>query len=241
MDFKVNIEEFEGPIGLLLELIEKRKMPINDISLAEITDDFIRYIGAMETDLLSDKTYFIFVASTLVLIKSKSILPTLELTEEETQDINSLKKRIELFKIYQDASLELKSHMQKLPGFYYPKARKKEIIFSPHEGITPKTLYESMTLVFTEVPEKPKTKKEGYIKIAVHIEEMMISLEERIKTAATDFHSFVGNFMGDVTEPKQIRTYRVVGFLAMLELVKNGALDVLQENNFSDIAITPYE
>ena len=236
--FTVTTENFSGPIDVLLHMIEKRKMPINDISLADITDDYIRFVQSLQEDSLSHKTHFIFIAATLTLIKSKSLLPTLDLTEEEEGDIEELKRRIALLKEFQNASTLIKSQIQSFPQFHYPKPRKREISFQPHKIISIKNLHDALLSVFHEIPEKEQTKKEGYVKVAVHIEEMMESLEERInKALATDFDSFIGSKIGNKTEPKEVRIYKVVGFLAMLELVKNGALSVLQPKNFSTIQI----
>lgn len=237
-DFKVTIENFEGPIDALLHMIEKRKMLVNDISLAEITDDYIRFVSSLDEDSLANKTHFIFVASTLILIKSKSLLPTIDLTDEEEGDIELLKKRIQILKEYQNAGLLIGGQLAKKPHFFYAKTRKKSIEFLPHPNITNHRVHESILSVFSEVPEKAPTKKEATIRIAVHIDEMMSSLEKRLhKALKTDFNSFIGEHLTKGHNPKEIRVYKVVGFLAMLELVKNGALQVMQDKNFSNIDI----
>ena len=86
-EFSIRTEVFEGPLDLLLTLIEKRKFLVNDISLAAVTDDFIKYMNMGEEVLLSERAHFVLTAATLLLIKSKSLLPTLELTEEEILDV----------------------------------------------------------------------------------------------------------------------------------------------------------
>jgi segregation and condensation protein A len=237
-NFKVTIENFEGPIDALLQLIEKRKMPITDISLADITGDYIRFISSLKEDSLANKTHFIYVASTLTLIKSKSLLPTIELMDDEKVDIEQLKKRILTLKEYQDASQLLKAQINNKPNFFYPKTPKKSIEFLPPSEINLDQLKESLYSVLREIPEKAPTKKEASIRIAVHIEEMMASLEKRLTQALkTDFNSFIGSHLTSNQDSKEVRVYKVVGFLAMLELVKNGALQVLQNKNFSNIEI----
>ncbi|MCI5050833.1 MAG: segregation/condensation protein A [Candidatus Pacebacteria bacterium] len=236
--FTIATENFEGPIDALLGLIEKKKLPINDISLVEIADDYINFVAKIDDVTLAERTRFIFVASTLTLIKSKSLLPTLDLTDDEEGDIEELKRRLEQLKAYQDCGQHMKKYMRNTPAWFYSKPRKKEISFKPHEDLTINVLLESIHSVFNEVPEAPKLKKEGSVTIAVHIEEMMDSLEKRIKQVIeTDFHSFLGDHVHADMPTKQVRVYKVVGFLAMLELVKNGALHVLQKKNFSNINI----
>lgn len=240
MDFKLKINNFEGPIDALLHMIEKRKLPINDISLAEVTDEYINFVNSLSEQNFSNSTHFIFVASTLTLIKSKSLLPKLELSSEEEGDIEELKKKIAQFKIYQSIASELGEYLKKKKTFLLPKARKRQISFEPTEQIQKPKLEAYLAFVFAEIPEKKSTKKEASIKIAVHIEEMMNSLSTRIqKELHSNFSSFIKSFTPkDSYEKKNERkVYKLVGFLAMLELVKNGILRVAQRHNFEEINI----
>ena len=97
-DFKVRVGEFEGPLELVLDLIEKRKMHISDVSLSQVADEFIEYIKSFEEFPIADSADFILVASTLLLIKSKSLLPNLQLTEEEQGSIEDLENRLASYK-----------------------------------------------------------------------------------------------------------------------------------------------
>ena len=96
--FKIKTENFEGPLDLLLSLIEKRKMLINDISLAKVADDFIAHLQNKEQFPIKDTSDFLVIASTLLLIKSKSLLPTLNLTEEEKTDMHDLELKLKIYK-----------------------------------------------------------------------------------------------------------------------------------------------
>lgn len=240
MDFKIKIENFEGPIDALLQMIERRKMAINEVTLADIADDYIRFIRDLDHDSISNITHFVFVASTLTLIKSKSLLPNLELTEDEEGDIEDLKRRIAIFSLYQESALDIKKSYNSKPVFFYARTAKKKIIFNPDPKLSDTLLFESLSSVLNEIPKKEPTKKEATLRIAVHIEDMMDSLEKRIKKAiSTNFNSFIKEKLDGNTEPKAVRVYRVVGFLAMLELVKNGAIHILQKGNFDEINIEP--
>jgi segregation and condensation protein A len=104
MLFIVKTQSFEGPLDLLLELIEKKKLFISDISLAQVTDDFIEHIKNMGDIAIGESAHFILVASTLLLIKSKSLLPSLVLTEEEQGDIRNLEARLKIYKRIKEAS-----------------------------------------------------------------------------------------------------------------------------------------
>ena len=81
-DYQVKTEGFEGPLELLLDLVEKRKLFINEISLATVADDYIAHLKSFEKLPVDFVSSFLIVASTLILIKSKSLLPTLDLTVE---------------------------------------------------------------------------------------------------------------------------------------------------------------
>ncbi len=92
-EYLVKTHIFEGPLDTLLSLIEKRKLFINDISLAQVADDYIAYIKSLNEFPIADSSHFILIASTLVLIKSKSLLPDLNLTTEEQESIDDLEDR----------------------------------------------------------------------------------------------------------------------------------------------------
>ncbi len=101
--YTVKTTGFEGPFGLLLDLIEKRKLFINDVSLASVTEDYLNYmnkLGGLNSCGSTEITSFILIASTLILIKSKSLLPNLDLTVEEEGDIKNLEERLRLYKLF---------------------------------------------------------------------------------------------------------------------------------------------
>jgi segregation and condensation protein A len=109
----IKTETFEGPMELLIELVEKRKLLINDISLAKVTDEYMQTVRAMQELSLPHTSQFITLAATLLLIKSKSLLPVLNLTSEETASIEDLEERLKLYQIYRDAGIELQTRFGK--------------------------------------------------------------------------------------------------------------------------------
>ena len=100
--YQVKTPIFEGPLDLLLNLIEKRKLFINEISLAEVTDDYLTYIKNLPKISISDMTIFILIAATLILIKSKSLISNIELTEEEEGQIEDLERRLKIYQKIKD-------------------------------------------------------------------------------------------------------------------------------------------
>lgn len=228
MSFSVKTSVFEGPLDLLLELIEKRKLFISDISLAQVTDDFIAHLKSFDNLPMGESAHFILVASTLLLIKSKSLLPGLNLTEEEQGDIHDLETRLKIYQRIKEAS----KHVQKLFGgeMIFPQSQSRRIdpVFTPDPQFTIEKALFSLRDLINRLPKKeslPKT----VVKKVVSLEDMINTLTTRItKHLRMSFKDFAGEHKGN-------RVNVVVSFLAMLELVKQGILHVSQESTFGDI------
>jgi segregation and condensation protein A len=236
-DFKVKVGQFEGPLDLLLELIEKRKLHISDVALSKVADEFVEYIKSFDeekSDYVPNLADFILVASTLLLIKSKSLLPNLELSEEEQGSIEDLEKRLVDYKRYK----ELAAGIQKMFGnfLYFAEERKEvRIVFSPTPDITLGSLQEALNKALQNMPIKIAELPKVAVAKIISLEEMMEKLSERIeKNLRGSFRDF--SKMGKVDKVEVI-----VGFLAMLELVKRGAVRVRQQNHFGDIEIESEE
>ncbi len=238
MGYEIKTERFEGPIEILLNLIERRKLQINEVSLAEITDDYINFISSIEGKSFIKMTHFIYVASTLALIKSKALLPNIEITDEENDDIENLKKRIEIFKVYIDISRSLKDVYSHRKMFFHQKTRKADITFNPSKEFNIKNIESSINNVVNDLPVIVEKKKEAYIRIAINIEDMMDSLSDRIhKSININFDDFIRDKVGNITNKKETKVYNIIGFLAMLELVRNGIINVIQNENFDKILL----
>ncbi len=219
---------FEGPLELLLELIEKRKLFINDISLAQVTDDFISRIQAGTQHSIADSAQFILVASTLLLIKSKSLLPTLSLTQEEQGSIEDLNRRLALYQRMKDVSVHIQERFGVSSLFFPAQARPHEPVFSPDGSMTLENIRKAMADVLLYLPKKELLPK-VLVKKVISLEEMIDSLTVRIQSSLRmAFRSFAG--VG-----KEEKVTVIVSFLAMLELVKQGILMVSQEQAFDDI------
>lgn len=225
--FKSNV--FEGPLELLIELVEKRKLLINDISLASVTDEYIKQVSEMQEKSLPHTAQFVQLAATLLLIKSKSLLPVLELTKEEEVMIDDLEDRLRQYQIYRDAGQYLISIFGKTP-LYSPRfVPPKEALFIPDQYCTIDALREAMDSVLNNLPKK-EIKPKVQVKQTISLEEMMHNLQKRIETQLKTKFS---QLRADATEHKEV----IVGFLAILELVKQGNVLVTQLGRFNDIEI----
>lgn len=225
--YTVKTHVFEGPLDLLLELVTKRKLFINDVSLSQVADDFIAYLDQHEEFPLGESAEFILVASTLMLIKSRSLLPMLELSQEEEESIHDLENRLVIYAKVKELSAELK----KLFGrriIFDKEPRKNEIVtFAPDSKTDKENLLLSLRRVIDSLPKKEFLPKVTVRKV-VSLEEMIERLAERIsKASRLSFRDFHGSD-GELTHEKKVSI--IVGFLAMLELVKRGAIRVTQES-----------
>ena len=230
--YKIKSGAFEGPFHLLLTLIEERKFFINDLSLAQVTEDYLNYVNKLEKLNPAEISNFIVVAATLILIKSKSLLPNLNLTSEEESDIHNLEDRLKLYELY----TKLGGHIKEMFGekiIFAPLERKNEVlIFLPDDQITKESMMTFARDALGRVPKKVFL-PEVEVKKVMSIEEMISKLTERIeKTLEMNFKDFAG-----VAKTKEERVVVIIGFLAMLELVRQGILHAVQENNFEDIII----
>ncbi len=237
VSFTVKTPAFEGPLDLLLSLIEKRKLFINDVSLAKVTDDYIAHIKTLEQFPVADSAQFILIASTLLLIKSKSLLPALTLTEEEQGSMEDLETRLKLYKRYKELSV----HIQERFGanIIFSKSETKNIqpVFSPEPDITPNGMLAALRSALQNMPKVEKLTK-TVVKKVMSLEEMITSLTTRIQGAMRmSFKEFSG-----VRNPTPAeKTHIVVSFLAMLELVKQGIIHVTQEHKDADILMETHE
>lgn len=227
--FKVKTAVFEGPLDLLLTLIEKRKLLINEIALARVADDFLAYAKNCGEFPIAEGAHFVLTASTLVLIKSKSLLPSLELSEEEQGSIEDLKRRLALLKRMRELTGHLRSSFGK-QIIFPPDDRPMTIVFSPDPTMTLDNILLAMRELINHFPKKELLPKAVVAKI-ITLEEMIDSLTERVKK------SLKLRFREFARLGKDDKINVIVSFLAMLELVKQGIITVTQNRHFEDIVI----
>lgn len=227
--FHIRTAAYEGPLELVLELIEKRKLLVNDLSLVQITDDFIQHVKSQAEFPMEQAADSIQVAATLLLIKSKSLLPDLELSDEEEQDVEAFKRRLALYEIAREAAREL-SRIAGRSVMYPAGEQEQEPMFAPSRDLTMKALEKALSEALAAL-EKEQVLPETRVRSVVTIEEMMDKLLVRVQKALT--LSFK-EFSGEAKEKVDI----IVSFLALLELVKVGKLDAHQHGGHgSDITI----
>ena len=233
-EYQVKTHIFEGPLDTLLSLIEKRKLFINDISLSQVADDYIAYIKQRENVAdnfpIADSAHFILIASTLVLIKSKSLLPNLTLTEEEEHSIEDLEARLTEYQKYKALSVHLRERFGIHAEYLRLPSKEKVIVFAPDKNTTISCLYETISSLILEIPKIEFVPK-AVVQKVISLEEMMEDLRERITA------SLKMSFKDFAKVDKAEKVSVIVSFLAMLELVKQGITSVRQDHDFHDIEI----
>ena len=226
--FAVKTEVFEGPLELLIELVEKRKLLINDISLAAVTDEYMKRVSLMQELSLPNTVQFVTLAATLLLIKSKSLLPVLELTEEEEGSIEDLTERLRQYQVYRDAAAPInvmfRHHMLHEAQYTPPR----EPLFVPDGFCAQSELSEAMKRVLTNLPREAIPKARATVRPTISLEEMMTKLHKRIMSQMKTRFS-------DIRREEPEHKNVIVGFLAILELFKQGNLLIVQDGRFADI------
>lgn len=234
----VVISNFEGPLDLLCFLINKNKKDIFDISLSELTDDYIAYLNSMVELDMDVATEFLVMASTLLYIKSKKLLPTIEAPEDvEELTAEELMQKIVMYKVYKEKQDELR-HMYNLNFGTFEKLPEKLKFarsFNIPKNVSLNSIKESYLAVCSRNIEKINKKAEEIEKIAVYekvtVKSKVIIILDKLKSKT----KLVFNKLFDSKSNKKIDI--VTAFLGMLELSRLKQISIKQEKLYSDIEI----
>ncbi|MBP3233503.1 MAG: segregation/condensation protein A [Eubacterium sp.] len=243
----VKLEVFEGPLDLLLHLIEKNKFNIFDIPIVEITRQYLDYLDSMEEENMDVMSEFLVMAATLISIKSKMLLPKEEEEEEEEDDPRAeLVKSLIEYKMYKYASLELKDMSLDASNAFFKKETIPKEVKEVKEEVDPKELLSDITMkqmseIFHALLKRevdrvdPVRSKFGTItRDEIRLEDRMVEIRNEIKgLKSINFRTLLGSKRGKIN--------LIVSFLAILELMKTGVLIIRQEEMFGDIIIDSLE
>ena len=234
MEFTVKLDRYEGPYTKLLELIEQRKLSITEISLVDVADDYIAYIKTLEQKNLVDVSQFIVVASTLILMKAKSLLPGVVYTEEEEKQVHDLEQKLELYALLTSVSAHIATMYAK--NILYsraPTSLKDVTVFVPDNRVNPLML-QSIAQLTLATFITPKALVKVAVEQALRIENIIEKLLDRVKTA----QSFtLQSLAGDVKSVEEKKKILIVNFIALLELLRSGGINAHQHADGGDIEI----
>jgi segregation and condensation protein A len=244
MALSVKIESFEGPLDLLLHLIDVNKFNIFDIPIVEITTQYMEYLKEMEKQDLNVMSEFLVMAATLLEIKAKMLLPV-EVDEdgEEIDPREELVEKLLEYKMYKYMSYELRDRMNLSEKSLYKEPTIPEEVAKYEQPINLEELVGDLTLaklqnIFHSLMRRQTDKIDPIRSKFGKIEQEEVSLDEKmefLKSYAAEHPTFR---FSTLMEGQKSKVQLIVTFLAILELMKTGELTVLQEQPFDDIFIT---
>ncbi len=253
MEYETRVGEFSGPLEKLLELIEAEKLDINEVSLAKVTDDFLKYLETFKQGMVDDATttedaerkfrgdlrvlaYFVSVASKLIFLKSKYLLPGLTLTDEEEADIKDLESRLH---IYQQLKPAIKL-INKLWATSHRSFSRPYFIGRGTGNVPGRTMFypggnldaEALTAALGGIFDTIKT----YDLETETIREKIVTLEEKISEVLGRIKKEGDMHFNNLSREKS-RGEMIVVFLAVLHLAREQLVLLEQMENFSDIMV----
>ncbi len=245
----VKIEGFEGPLDLLLHLIEKNKYNIFDIPIVEITEQYLGYLEHMtevEADLLSD---FLVMASTLIAIKTRMLLPKEEKEEEDEDDPRAeLVKSLIEYKMYKYAAIELKDMELDAGHVMFKKETIPKEVKQYREEVDPADLIRESNVTMAKLHELFQTllRREADRVDPVRsrfgtITRDEIRLEDRMVEIRSEIRGLKSIRFRTLLTRKKGKMNLIVSFLAILELMKTGVIAIRQEERFGEIMIDSLE
>lgn len=226
-NFSVSTEKFQGPLEALLNLIEKRKLSVSEVSLSEVTDAYLAYVEKLPELPLGETAQFILVASTLLLIKSRTLLPTLQLSEDERESVEELERRLARYALYRKIAKMLRREWGRAPLVFAMRGPARPAIFNPGDTSVASIAHIASRLV--NVLPKSEALAEAAVAPLLALEDVIVRLKDRLTKALRTRWS-------ELTKSADTHE-RIVYFLAMLELVRSGSASVTQEKLFEEILI----
>ena len=231
MNFK--LEKFEGPLGLLLQLIERQELDITQISLAKIADQYIEYIKSAPQTQPEELADFLVVAAKLLLIKSKALLPFLGGEAEE--EIQEFEDQLRMYKEFLEAAKKIEIMIGKNRFAFAREFNRQAIlksaqIFSPPKNLTAGELAAMFKEIIKSVPSAEKLEEKS-LERAVSIEEKILAIQQTLlnKIKISFNHILAG---------ARNKTEMIVSFLALLELIKQKDVMVAQGEMFGEIEVS---
>lgn len=242
MDLTVKLQVFEGPLDLLLHLLEKNKVNIYDIPIVEITAQYMEYVAEMKRQDLDTLSEFLVMAATLIDIKSRMLLPRDPDDQEEEDPRAELVQQLLEYKMYKCMAYELKDRQVDAQRVMFKEPTIPDEILAYEEPVDVEELVSDVTLaklnaIFQSIMKKQKDKIDPVRSKFGKIEKEEVSLEDRmdeLESYARDHKHF--SFRG-ILEKEASKVRVIVTFLAILELMKMGKITISQEHIFDDIKI----
>lgn len=227
MNAEIKLEQFSGPLDLLLSLLSEQKLSISELALSQITEQYLDYLDKLGENRTEELADFLVIATRLLLLKSKSLLPQFSPEEEEEP---SLEDQLKLYKKFLDASKKMnKIWMNDQKSSFRVEPPRMPEGFIPPSNLTLDFIHESMVQLVNRIaPPKPLPKTE--IDRTISVKEKIAQIRKLLQRK-----KITGFF--EILENAENKTEVIVGFLALLELLKQGNVGLKQQGVFGDITI----
>ena len=245
MDMTVKLQVFEGPLDLLLHLLDKNKVNIYDIPIVEITKQYMDYIREMKRHDLNVVSEFLVMAATLLDIKSKMLLPAPPEEEEEQEQEDpraELVQQLLEYKMYKCISYELKDRQVDAQKVMFKVPTVPPEVAAYEEPVDLDELVGDTTLaklndIFKSIMQKKQDRIDPVRSKFGRIEKEQVSLEDTMHTLEEYARTHRSFSFKNLLESKSGKMEIIVNFLAILELMKLGKISISQEHIFDDIRI----
>ena len=247
MALSIKLQVFEGPLDLLLHLIEKNKIDIYDIPIVEITDQYLDYIRQLETEDMNIMSEFLLMAATLLDIKCRMLLPR-EVNEEgeEEDPREELVQKLLEYKMYKYMSFELKDRQIDAQKNYYKGPTIPDEVAAWQPPVDYDALFADISLsklheIFTATLKRQEDKIDPIRSQFGRIEKDEINMDEKLSYIQQYIHIHKTFSFRQLLEKEYNKMEIVITFLTILEMMKMGQITIKQDNLFEDIIITSKE
>lgn len=227
MKANFQLENFSGPLDLLLSLIDEEKMNISELAISQVTEQYLKYLETIGEAAPEELADFLVVATRLLLLKSRNLLPQISPDDEQGP---SLEEQLRLYKAFLEASKKLnKKWLAGKVAHFRIEPPRRPAGFVPPQNLGLENLRESMLKLLSRL--RPlKDLPRAMIDRGISMKEKLDQIRSLIKkNKSASFH--------EVLQNSQNKTEVIVTFLALLELVKENAVALKQDDSFTDILI----
>ncbi len=227
---QIKVDQFEGPLDLLLQLIEDQQLDISTLALAKVTEQFLSYVKNLQEKNPLNLADFLVIAAKLLVIKSKSLLPTLEIGDDEEEAAFDLTAQLLQYKKYKEAAKWLKKlDLTRHQSWGHEVDFANRITFVPDADVTVETLANSLRTLSAELKE--------IVRLPQQVMREVVSISEKITHIQTLISTQIETSLSSLIKDAKSKTEVIVTFLALLELTKQRIVHLEQDVHFADIVI----
>lgn len=245
MELSLKLQKFEGPLDLLMHLIEKNKIDIFDIPIVEITNQYMEYLKNMEEEDMSIMSEFLVMAATLLDIKARMLLPKEidEETGEEEDPRQELVERLLEYKMYKYMSYELRDRQEDAERVLYKETTLPKEVLTYRPPVDLDELLEGFDLnklyaIFSDVMKRQEQRMDPIRSKFGQVEKEEVDLEETVEQVERYISQHKKCSFKKLLQNQKSKMRVIITFLTILEMMKTGKIEVEQDDIFAEILIT---